>query len=862
MPTINQLGVDLALSPADQLAVWSNGNGVTRRVPVSALDARYMQPTTSTLLNRATFVAGVGFTPGVSNAVALPSTDYAKQILIVTFDGEVEWDWTLIGDTGLVFDSVIPAGVQEVFVVYLDSVNDLTGSFLQTGPGAVARTYQDKMRDVYSLNDDGLLGDGSDETDKLNAIIAYTAQNGIPLFWPDGKEYGFTNIRALIAGGVFNWIGRPRLKQLPARIASSNAIELGGAILATVALFQTSLSQSNTITLTDASQLLPGDTIRLLTNRLAYGDHRFDPNNSFSQLVKVLAVSGAVATLTNPLVFDFPVGRITSGTAQGGTSGTITLSAADTSTAAALKNYLLTITAGTGAGQARYINSYNATTKVADIGTAYTGFPQAAWTTIPDATSQYLITATVSAQIMRPGFVESLGGMVATGYAQSGVVVYGVQVSFCDSPTIDKCNISGFSNMGLYTYHNYLPKVLGNVFSGANYALAGGGGLGYGHSSLGDFGCVVADNNTDNCRTGFDGINGTMYLLRVGNNVTGGGLAYDGASFWPAAGTYYNSGLSSHTGSFGVTDVGNNICDVWDNKQRGMWQTFNSNTLRGRMNYCVQPSYCTDVTYKDNVYTDGMTVQPTSGINGNVNGDTDAPPVVSVFTNRPQAFANVRLSTLVSEASVTIKGTVAKSLTESLVYVTDCASAPGDMTLSVTDNEASIITVGAMALSVIKHDNSAAPAFGNITVGRNTLHVGGAVLGTIKSDNISKYPIFDAMAITSPLTYQTGDNQWLCFIPQNALAQIPLPAGQTVYRLTIFEKDAAVTNFFSGILQRGSITPILTQGNSAVAFRIDTPSATVGTAGALNIFNRTDSFFINNLGAAAGRFVVLVEGVF
>ncbi|MBR7899905.1 hypothetical protein [Burkholderia multivorans] len=764
----------------------------------------------------------------------------------------------------LLWDEIVSEPTEAIDEAISQLRTDLSASagaamigFVQADPNAVARTMQDKGREYYSIADVGAVGDGSDETDKIVKAITYAATNKIPLYWPAGKEYSFTNIRAMVPGGVYNWIGTPRLRQLAARDPSQNALEIGGAVITTVALASTSLAQSTILNLTDASALQAGDTIRLLTNRLAYGDHRFDPNNCFSQLVKFVSAVGNQVRIADPLVFDLPVGAITSGIAQGGDAGTIVLAAGDGSTEHGLKNYLLSITAGTGAGQSRYVHMYDASSKTVDIGTAYTGFPQAGWVTPPDATSAYSVAATVSAIIIRPAYVKSLGRLSIVGYSQPSVSVHGVQVSFCDAPVIEGLDISGFSRKALYTYHNYRTKVSQCRFTGANEATSGGGGLGYGHVSLGEFSPVVEGCTADNCRTGFDSINGTMYLLRVGNTVTGGGLAYDGGAFWPANPNYQNSGLSCHSATFGVTDVGNVTADVYDNKQRGMWHVVANNTLRGRIKYGFQPSYSTGGVFSGNVYDDGMTVQPSSGMNGDINGN-DGLPLASSYLNRMQCLVNVRQNTMVEKATIVVKGNVVKSINESLIYLTD-TSATSDLSLSATDNDVSVMADATLTTAIVKW-NTGTPNLRDFTGYNNVMHVGGAALGTVKADNMNKYPIIDALPMTGPKTLQRDLNQWLCMLPQDTVSVIPLPLGQLSFRITVFEKDALVPNYYSGIVTRGTATPILTLGSSGAQLRTDTPLGTIGTVGNINIFLRTDAVYLNNRTTTPGRFVVLIEG--
>jgi hypothetical protein len=72
------------------------------------------------------------------------------------------------------------------------------------------------------------------------------------------------------------------------------------------------------------------------------------------------------------------------GTAQAGTSSSITLDATGSSATDDLYNYqMITIRSGTGAGQTRQVTDYNGTTKVATVNLA--------WTTQPSTDSNYVI---------------------------------------------------------------------------------------------------------------------------------------------------------------------------------------------------------------------------------------------------------------------------------------------------------------------------------------------------------------------------------------------------------------------------------------------------------------------------------------
>lgn len=77
------------------------------------------------------------------------------------------------------------------------------------------------------------------------------------------------------------------------------------------------------------------------------------------------------------------LGAASTGTAQAGATGSITLAAGAPSTD--LTGFVIATTGGTGPGQERVITAYNTTTKVATI------YPN--WTVTPDATTTYSVSA-------------------------------------------------------------------------------------------------------------------------------------------------------------------------------------------------------------------------------------------------------------------------------------------------------------------------------------------------------------------------------------------------------------------------------------------------------------------------------------
>jgi hypothetical protein len=119
------------------------------------------------------------------------------------------------------------------------------------------------------------------------------------------------------------------------------------------------------------------------------------------------------------------------GTAQAGGADTITLKAASSYTTDDAPNGMfIRITGGTGSGQVRHVEDYVASTKVLTV------YP--AWTTQPDATSQYSVKAFGTAMVDE--FVVALNGFGrarVTQYVSDTQVKAYVEIPFFDTSTIN-----------------------------------------------------------------------------------------------------------------------------------------------------------------------------------------------------------------------------------------------------------------------------------------------------------------------------------------------------------------------------------------------------------------------------------------
>lgn len=143
-------------------------------------------------------------------------------------------------------------------------------------------------------------------------------------------------------------------------------------------------------------QLMQGNTVNRDVDRPTLGNdltYHVAPYTKLSFEVE-LAGSGAAGTAPAyaPLLkacgfAETVIAAAVTGTAQAGASGSITLAAGASAVDDFYCGTKISLTGGTGSGQSNYITDYNGTTKVATV--------LAAWSTPPDATSEYSIGAAV-----------------------------------------------------------------------------------------------------------------------------------------------------------------------------------------------------------------------------------------------------------------------------------------------------------------------------------------------------------------------------------------------------------------------------------------------------------------------------------
>jgi len=141
-----------------------------------------------------------------------------------------------------------------------------------------------------------------------------------------------------------------------------------------------------------------------------------------SETLTPSAVSGNITLTTTSAKHD-------TGTAQAGTSTTITLKSASNSTDDYYNGLYITITGGTGIGQIRLIEDYVGSTKVVTV--------DRAWTTAPNNTSTYSLTSWTVDAVNQYVNVVPQGRARIVRYVSATVVEAITEYPFFNSATID-----------------------------------------------------------------------------------------------------------------------------------------------------------------------------------------------------------------------------------------------------------------------------------------------------------------------------------------------------------------------------------------------------------------------------------------
>jgi len=790
----------------------------------------------------------IWLTNGQSYKFALQTS---ADVLIATYDN-VEGN-----GSGISSSLAAPNGATLVgftgFNAQVGTVANLAGNdgsdwigFLQSGTNAVARSAQNKMRDVLNVADFGAVGNGLvDDTVYIQRAINAAIASKRNVVFNSGATY-LVSAELTVDGNVFLGTTGDGQAIIKTQTNSGIALDIGGNIVAPVAT--TTLSQNlriNTdkMTVTSAANVQVGMLARLQSTKAWYHDPR--------EATAISPDSDAV------------------GTAQSGSGSTIQLKATTTSTA--FVGLAVTIESGTGAGQARVVQSYNDATKTCTM--------TANWVTAPDNTSVYRFSQAFKGELHLvrgiSGQTIDIDAQFGDGYAvvtdTYGSALEAVTVNFYNPITVkvdnlyiqrpQTVNANSFGIRLIYGLNCEITRCRVDYATATGIAIstsyntliercetnhANDTTTGYGSQSTNVWRSIYRLNKAYNCRRGID-ISGTTpsyHCLLESNTVFGGGAQEDGQLYTPE-GTVENFGMGSHGTASGTVYRGNLIGNVSRGINiRGRDETIIANKFFGEFTLCaIDVSHGANLAVLENEYNNGFN-------QGGQAAQVEDDSFVLANINNFQAQYFVRLQSTYEFGYTSIRNNICRAVNRYFVYFdyTTAGDAPG---FDVCNNYVSVVPNSSALECALIGVESGAKNFSLSTINNNVVF-GSNSTTTVRT--LGANAVIDAA--NGAVNEFTGAKTYTTFMANQSVAKIRVPYTGPTHIMFSLVCGNSLTNRFFGMLTLNSTT-ITTMGslNNVQGFAT-VPTGTDPTLG--NIALNYDGDFLNlanNAGASRSVYV-------
>ncbi len=748
---------------------------------------------------------------------------------IVARDSNGDFSAGIITATGIAVgqftDATTVNAADELIVQQSGVTKRATGAELAKGLNAINGTV--------NVKDFGAVGDGvADDTAAIQAALNAAANKTVVL--ESGATYLISSELQMNNNCILTTSGSGHAV-LQTTTNSGIAVDIGGniTVAATTTLAANVPINSNNLEVANNAGMDPGRLIHLTSTKSWYHDPR--------------EVSGITPSSD------------ATGTAQGGTSSTITLKASTTATNFA--NRAVTIMSGTGAGQARVVSSYADATKVATVSTN--------WSVAPDNTSVYRFAQLFKGELH---LIRSVSGDTiyldeytfdgydvvddaygdykedVTIHAYDPITVtvenvyvkrppalnansYGFRLIYGKNCVLRNCRVDYGQVAGVSISTSYNTLMEGCEVNNANDTTTG-----YGSQSSSAFRSVYRNNRFLNCRRGIDFSGTTPSRLGIAesNQVFAGGLQEDGAQYEPN-GTVGSFGMGSHGTAEGTIYRNNVIGNVGRGiNLRGRNELILNNKIIGRVNRGIDLSHGMNHVIRGNYYHN----QFAEGTTPEANLKTEANPFAagSILSQSCPHFIFIQSS--YQEGFTHIEQNVCRDLSRYFIYFSSGARSVKDM--FVANNVARINPVSTGDDCGLFGASSATHSLERCFIENNTLE------GPDSVTNIryfaSGVSINSTAAVVNTLS---ATKTFTTFLNNDSVAKVRTFFSGDRLLIALMCQNSSVNRFF-GQLAASNATLVSMGSSNDVAGLATEPTGTSGSVGNITLHYDGKFIFIEN----------------
>jgi hypothetical protein len=710
--------------------------------------------------------------------------------------------------------------------------------YMPVGTGAIARTVNTVLQRVVYADDFTTLQEAINaaygKTLLLTSAATYSIASELQI---DGSiTVGTTGADAAIISALYT------------SPTGSNAIDIGGGLTsaATTTLTVNAPIGFNKITVASVTNITPGMLVSLQSTKAWYHDPR--------------ETSGITPSSD------------ATGTATAGGASTITLKVGTTFTG--FVGMAVTITSGTGAGQARVVQSYNSGTRVATMSTP--------WKTAPDATSVYRFpqlfkgelhlvrsisgnTLTLDAPLMDgydvldDSFGDGLEAVTVTALQPIEVRMSNIRVQRSQTANSNSFGIRisqtlGFigenlqvdSGMaaGVICTTSYRPELRNLRISRANDTTTG-----YGVQFANCTFPRVYDSQIWGCRRGIDvsGSTPTSFAIIERNEIMGGGVQEDAALYTPE-GVVSNFGMGSHGTGRGTLYRNNIIANTERGiNLRGRDEMVIGNFFYGRFTTsCVDLAFGANVTIRGNTYRSLFQEGPP--YDGAADGvERNSFEASNIFNKQAQYFVSIQSTW--DRGSILIESNEVREINRYFVYV-DAATAEVLADLSLRNN-----TIGV-------RPNSVSAPIGLIGTSAPSLQLqnfrdeGNSLDTPDTSTAVRRYgPSVSVNAAVSVVSAVGSPVTRTVLLNDDTAGRIRTAFAGTNIVILLHAQNSLASRYF-GAITNGSATLTSFGASTGVGGLASVPVGTTGTDGQTNLhFDGTFLYVENRTGGSRDYFV-------